>query len=374
MGGETIKDARHIKTKINDVKKPNDAAKTASAGAPDAANPAGPAGIEKPENAGLSGQSFSAEVPPTYAPPKRLDRYIAEDLRLFSRAQIKARKLAAFVNGKSVKISRLLSGGDKITLFWEKAPDRIVVPENIPLKILYEDERVVVVNKKTGMVTHPAAGNWNGTLMNALLAHKKLEAQEDVRSFIAHRLDKDTSGVIICAYTKEAVFFLSSQFKKRAVKKTYYAVVQGEPLEKQGVINKRIRRDKRDRKKFEAFDSPAPPTQNGENAGKKAVTRYKTLKTFAFLDRKYSLLTLRPKTGRTHQIRVHLRSIGVPVLGDPVYGFKDRIFSGLPLMLHAARLCIRIAPGEDPKIFRAPLPKRFRLFLKKAAKQRKTPV
>jgi 23S rRNA pseudouridine1911/1915/1917 synthase len=289
----------------------------------------------------------------------RLDRYIAENLRLFSRSQIKAREFKATVNGKETKISHAIKNGDTLELSWKEAEQVNIVPENIPLDILYEDERVVVINKPQGMVVHPGAGNRRGTLANALYYRKLMgknklaEAQGQdpgPRPGIVHRLDKDTSGVMIAAYDDEALAFLAEQFKSRKVKKTYIAIAHGIPTEKKGRIETYIARDPRDRKRFAVTPW-----------GKIAVTRYSVIKTWPT----HSLILLRPKTGRTHQLRVHLRYLGHPIAGDPLYGSADSLFPQASLMLHAGSLVI-VLPGKDTeRFFKAPLPERFAAMIRR---------
>jgi 23S rRNA pseudouridine1911/1915/1917 synthase len=284
----------------------------------------------------------------------RLDRYVAEYLRLFSRSQIKAKNLTARINGKNAKVSRPVKRGDFLELFWAEAEPTDLIPEDLPLDIVYEDARVVVINKTQGMVVHPGAGNRRGTLANALLA-RRLErglAGEGFRPGIVHRLDKDTSGVIIAAYDDEALTFLSNQFKARKVRKIYAALVTGIPRQREGLIETLIRRDSRDRKKFTiSFDK-----------GKAALTRYRIIRSWDG----YSLLALKPGTGRTHQLRVHLRHLGCPILGDPLYGKTDSRFSQATLMLHAKSLSLVIpaspaeGTGDMYKTFKVPLPGRFR--------------
>ena len=276
----------------------------------------------------------------------RLDRYIAENLGLLSRSQIKARKLHAKINGKDVKISRPVKTGDIIELSWEDSVTEDLIPENLPLDILYEDERLAVINKEQGMVVHPGAGNRQGTLANALYFRRlrKGICAESPRPGIVHRLDKDTSGVIIAAYNDAALAFLSEQFKLRKVKKTYIAIVNGVPKEKKGRIETFISRDRNNRKRFAVSEK-----------GKYALTLYSVKKTW----QTHSLVLLRPKTGRTHQLRVHLRSIGCPVAGDPLYGRGDLLFPKASLMLHSKQLEISL-PGETgTRVFKAPLPSRF---------------
>jgi 23S rRNA pseudouridine1911/1915/1917 synthase len=298
----------------------------------------------------------------------RLDRYIAEYLRLLSRSQIKAKKLRAAVNGKQVKVSRLVKPGDLLELIWPDPEPETLLPEDIPLDIIYEDSRLVVVNKAQGMVVHPGAGNRSGTLANALLARRLAREGEggraaaprerapfsDTRTGIVHRLDKDTSGVIIAAYDDQTLAFLSAQFKERRTRKLYAAIVKGSPPSLRGKVDMRIVRDSRDRKRFTV----------SEDRGKTALTQYRLVKE---LDG-YSLLLLKPRTGRTHQIRVHLKHLGCPILGDPLYGGADPRFPEAALMLHAKSLSLLLPapPPETPRLrtFSAPLPPRFTAFLR----------
>jgi len=283
----------------------------------------------------------------------RLDRYIAENLGLLSRSQIKARELKAAINGKEVKISRVVKNGDTLELVWKEAEPLNIIPENIPLDIIHEDDRSVVINKAQGMVVHPGAGNRRGTLANALyyrrLERNGLADTGGLRPGIVHRLDKETSGVIIAAYDDEALAFLAGQFKSRSVRKTYIAIVNGIPKEKKGRIETFIARDPKDRKRFTIAAR-----------GRLALTYYSVIKTW----RTHSLVLLRPKTGRTHQLRVHLRYLGHPITGDPLYGIADALFPQASLMLHAKSLAI-ILPGEDTKrVFKAPLPERFTAMIR----------
>jgi len=301
--------------------------------------------------------SFSCTVDDPLVPGLRLDRYVAERLKILSRSQIKARRLEARMDGKSVKISRILKGGERIELSWLESESPFLIPQDLPLDVIYEDERVIVVNKAQGMVVHPGAGNRQGTLANALLFRKLKSAGRlpdftpdeagnlaGLRPGIVHRLDKDTSGVIIAAWDEQALAFLSEQFKKRRVRKTYAALVQGCPSEIEGRIKKKIARSRRDRKTFTVSDTE----------GRKSFTYFKVVRSYG----KYSLLLLRPKTGRTHQIRVHLKYLGNPVLGDPIYGQRDSVFPHSTLMLHAKRLSL-VLPSNVRTNFRTPLPERF---------------
>jgi len=289
----------------------------------------------------------------------RLDRYVSEVLGVLSRSQIKARQLKGKINGKNVKLSRIVKKGDNLELIWDDAPPFNLLPENIPLEIIYEDAKCVVINKAQGMVVHPGAGNRQGTLANALyyrrLVNGGKNTNESIRPGIVHRLDKETSGVIVAAYDDEAHAFLAEQFKLRKTKKNYIAIVQGVPKEPKGKIETFLARDPKDRKKFAVSES-----------GRSTITYYKTIKTWRIRNGAYySLILLRPRTGRTHQLRVHLRHIGVPILGDPMYGSADKMFSKASLMLHSRKLAITI-PGEtEERIFSAPMPQRFKEIMEK---------
>ncbi|MCL1813756.1 MAG: RluA family pseudouridine synthase [Treponema sp.] len=294
----------------------------------------------------------------------RLDRYIAETLRLLSRSQIKSRCLEAKLNGKTVKVSRPVKNGDTIELSWQPAAPLYLEPENIALDLIYEDDRCAVINKAQGMVVHPGAGNHSGTLANALLwRHLNRPEQPDYRNGIVHRLDKDTSGVIIAAYDNEALAFLSDQFKAKTIRKRYLALVQGIPVNSKGRIHTRLIRDPRDRKRFTAL----PIIPDSKPQGKIALTRYHVIKSWPG----YSLLILEPKTGRTHQLRVHLKHLGNPIIGDSIYNplyegnrkDRDKNFPNSALMLHALNLAI-VIPGEiEQRVFKAPMPDRFKTVI-----------
>jgi 23S rRNA pseudouridine1911/1915/1917 synthase len=359
--------------------------------------------------------SYSGIVEETMASPLRLDRYVAERLALLSRSQLKARCQTALVNQKKVKISYAVKGGDTLALTWSDSAPLDLIPEDLPLSVLYEDENVAVINKQQGMVVHPGAGNHHGTLANALLFRRTrlgasptapepaapsattptaLTAPVSVtappvsvtappvpvtaptastippwRLGIVHRLDKDTSGVIIAAYNNETLAFLAAQFKNRQTRKVYAAVVHGTPAEQAGVIETYISRDRRDRKRF-AVSTGGTTARGGDTTGgrgKLAVTKYRVLRSWGA----YSLLLLRPKTGRTHQLRVQLRHLGHPILGDPVYGVKDARFPAASLMLHAKSLGIVLPRERKRRVFTTPLPERFLTVLRALGIKRK---
>jgi len=284
----------------------------------------------------------------------RLDRYCALKSGEVSRSRLKNGALSATVNGKAAKLSRAVRPGDLIVLAWEDPVPERIEPENIPLRILYEDANVTVVDKPQGMVTHPAAGNWTGTLVHALMWHWGLAGGgENPRPGIVHRLDKDTSGIIITARNPETETFLQEQFRTRKTVKVYAAILSGVPRAREGEIKTRITRDPKNRKRFTWTDD--------ESRGKHARTAYRVVKTYG----PYALVLFRLHTGRTHQLRVHSKYLGCPILGDPIYGKKDKVFPDATLMLHAKRLTIPLPGARKPLTVRAPLPRRFRGIISK---------
>ena len=249
-------------------------------------------------------------VAPGQKKKERIDKFLAAQLEGASRAKIQKyiEENQVLVNGEPVRASYKISPDDKIVVsIPTSAPPDKVVPEDIPLNVVYEDEYLIVVNKPPGMVTHPAHGNWTGTLANGLLYHcNRLSSLNDyrVRPGIVHRLDKDTSGLIVAAKDDPTHASLAKQFAERTIDREYWALIWGKLSTKRGLIEAEIGRSKSDRKKFAVVED-----------GKFAATEYEILKEFKFL----SLVRLKLRTGRTHQIRVHLSHIGHPVFGDPTY-------------------------------------------------------
>ncbi len=285
----------------------------------------------------------------------RIDKYLSDELALCSRSRLKSDLRRLTVNGREVKLSYRIAEGDVIEAELNEPAAPSFGAEEIPLEVLYEDERAIVIEKPQGMVVHPAAGNRSGTLVQGLLY--RLErlgsefGEECERPGIVHRLDRDTSGVIIAAKDPDSLEALSAQFQARETRKVYYAVVKGRPAAKSGTITGNIARDQAHRKRFTV----------SETRGKPASTGYRVLKIW----KGYSFLRLTPETGRTHQLRVHLKAAGCPILGDPVYARKDPAFPDATLMLHAASLTITL-PGETrPRTFRSRLPDRFAEVLRR---------
>jgi 23S rRNA pseudouridine1911/1915/1917 synthase len=300
---------------------------------------------------------IEVEIPQTIPGNTRIDIYISDVLKLFSRSQVKRRVTLLRVNGGDAKASKHLLPGDRLEITYSDEPGPHLEPEVIELSILYEDRNVLVINKEQGMVVHPAGGNWSGTLVNALLWHsaglKNGFASDEGRPGIVHRLDKDTSGVIITAKDAETRDFLSEQFRRRRAMKRYLAIVEGSLPAGRGRIDTWIARDPHNRKRFTCLLPGSKASR-----GRRALTFYRELKR---LDG-FTLVSLRPRTGRTHQLRVHMAHLGCPIVGDRLYGWKARGRGSWPLMLHAHRLRI-VLPGEQqPRTFEAPVPDRFDEF------------
>ena len=283
----------------------------------------------------------------------RLDAYIAKLKNDISRTMIQ--KLIEegniLVNGKSKKISYKVQLGDEIELNIPKAKEIELKAENIPVEVVYEDDDIIVVNKPKGMVVHPANGNPDGTLVNAIMAMCKDSLSGiggEIRPGIVHRLDKDTSGLLIVAKNDTAHINMSNQIKNREVKKIYIALVRGVVSENEATINMPIGRSTKDRKKMAV-----------RKDGKEAVTHFKVLRRY----RKYTLLEVKIDTGRTHQIRVHMSEIGHPVVGDMVYSNGKNEFGIEGQMLHAKSLDFKHPITGKQMHLEAELPEYFEKVL-----------
>ena len=285
---------------------------------------------------------------------KRLDVYIAskDEETTRSSAQRQIEQGNVVVNGKKItKVSYKVSEGDKIELEEQEPVEIELKAQDIPIDIVYEDKDIIVVNKPKGMVVHPANGNPEGTLVNAIMAICKDSLSGiggEIRPVIVHRLDKDTSGLLIVAKNDMAHVNMSEQIKRHEVKKTYIALVRGIVKENEATIDMPIGRSNSDRKKMAV-------TKNGKNA----VTHIKVLKRYD----KYTLLEINIETGRTHQIRVHLAHIGYPVIGDYIYSNGKNEFGIVGQCLHAKSLEFKHPiTGKDMKL-EAPLPEYFEKVL-----------
>lgn len=286
----------------------------------------------------------------------RLDAVLARARTELSRArwqeEIKANRVT--VNGRPGRCKMKVGPGDRIE--WTRPPPEPVETkaENIPLDVLFEDEDLIVLNKPPGLVVHPAPGHPGGTLVNALLHHcpHLPGIGGERRPGIVHRLDRDTSGVMVVAKNDGALYALARQFKERHTRKEYLALVWGRPRDAAGTIHTRIARSDHNRKKMAAFQlAPADSAPRG----KEAITHFEVLESMGPV----SLLRLRIETGRTHQIRVHLAHIHHPVVGDPVYGGVRAAVDAPRQMLHAERLTLIHPRTRAPMAFAAPLPPDF---------------
>lgn len=256
------------------------------------------------------------------------------------------------VNGKKVKASYKVSKGDVIEFEEEEIKESKLEAEDIPLDVIYEDNDILVVNKQKGLVVHPGNGNPNGTLVNAVLARCKDSLSGiggEIRPGIVHRIDKDTSGLLIIAKNDVAHINVSEQIKDHKVKKTYIALVRGRIKENEATINMPIARSKNDRTKMAV-----------DKNGKEAITHFKVLKKYE----KYTLLEVNIETGRTHQIRVHMSQIGFPIVGDYVYSNGKNPFGVVGQMLHSEKLeFVHPTSGKEMKL-EAPIPEYFEKVLK----------
>ena len=284
----------------------------------------------------------------------RIDKYLSDVIEGKSRSFIQGliEKDSIKVNGKIPKSNYKLKALDDIEVILPEPEVLNVEAENIPIDIIYEDEDVVVVNKAQGMVVHPAPGNYNGTLVNALLYHcKNLSSINGViRPGIVHRIDKDTSGVLVIAKNDEAHTFLSEQLKDHSMKREYYAIIEGRLKNDRGTIDKSLGRSKKDRLKIGIVEG-----------GKRAVTHYEVIERY----NGYTLIKCVLETGRTHQIRVHMASIGFPLVGDPLYGFKRQKFKVEGQVLHAKTLGFIHPRTKKYMEFTTDLPEYFTNILNK---------
>ncbi|MBT9832605.1 RluA family pseudouridine synthase [Clostridium baratii] len=287
----------------------------------------------------------------------RIDKFLSEKFEGKSRSYIQGliEEESILVNNKKVKSNYKLKETDEIKVFMKEPKELEVEAENIPIDIIYEDSDVIVVNKAKGMVVHPAPGNYNGTLVNALLYHcTDLSSINGViRPGIVHRIDKDTTGILVIAKNDEAHNKLSDQLKEHSMKREYYALVEGRIKANSGTIDKPLARSKKDRLKIAIVEG-----------GKRAVTHYEVIEKF----KNTTLVKCVLETGRTHQIRVHMSSIGYPLVGDPVYGFKKGKFKCEGQMLHAKTLGF-IHPRTNEYVeFTSELPENFKALIENLRK------
>ena len=283
----------------------------------------------------------------------RLDKIISELEQDISRTAIQ-RMIDdgnILVNERKVKTSYKVAEGDLITILDEEPKETDLVPQDIPLNIIYEDDDILIINKEKGMVVHPGAGNPDGTLVNAIMAKCKDSLSGiggKIRPGVVHRIDKDTSGLVIIANNDKTHINISEQIKNREVEKTYFALVRGNIKENEAVINMPIGRSTKDRKKMAV-----------DKKGKEAITEFKVLEKYDG----FTYIEVKIKTGRTHQIRVHMAEIGYPIVGDEVYSNGRNPFNVKGQMLHAAKLGFIHPSTKEKVVFEAPLPEYFQNVL-----------
>jgi len=271
----------------------------------------------------------------------RIDRFLTDKLPNVSRNKVQGAVREGFVkvNDLPVKPNHKIKPGDTIVVALPVPPrDEDVTPENIPLEIVFEDKHILVVNKPAGMVVHPAYQNWSGTLVNALVYHfNNLPEMKgnDGRPGLVHRIDKDTSGLLVIAKTEEAMAPLARQFFDHSIERTYNALVWGEPKETEGTVDINLGRSLKDRRVTAAFPDG--------DFGKRAVTHYKVLKDLRYV----SLIECRLETGRTHQIRAHMKYLGCPLFNDSTYG-GDKVLKGAVFSKYKAFVdnCFKLTPGQ----------------------------
>jgi len=312
--------------------------------------------------------------------PLRIDKFLMDRVENVTRVKVQEAidSIKVLVNDKPTKSSYKVKPGDLIVVIAYEAPrDVEIIPENIPLDIVYEDEHLAIINKKPGMVAHPGYGNYSGTLVNALAWHfQKGSPEGNIRPWLVHRIDKDTSGLLIVAKTEMAMNKLAYQFKHHTIDRLYNAIVWGTFKENEGTITGNIARSERDRKIFRVYDNP--------EVGKHAITHYRVLQNLTYV----SLVECKLETGRTHQIRVHLKHIGHTLFNDAHYGgnkilkgvvfskykqFVENCFRLMPRQaLHAKTLGFDHPETGERMYFDSPLPRDFSAVLDKWQKVNET--
>jgi len=307
--------------------------------------------------------------------PLRIDKFLFNKLEGTSRSRIQAAANAGNIlsNGQAVKPNYRVKPGDILSIVLPHPPRKLeLIPEDIPLDIVFEDEYVIVLNKEAGLVVHPGYGNYTGTMVNALMYHLRdnpLFHSGEERPGLVHRIDKNTSGLLVVAKNELSLNKLASQFFHKSSTRTYYALAWGDMKEEEGTIRGHIGRNPKDRKQMCVFP-------DGEQ-GKEAVTHYRVIERLGYVN----LLECRLETGRTHQIRVHLQYMGHPLFNDPEYG-GDRILRGTTFTRYRQFVenCFKLLPGQalhartlgfahpvsgKEMLFEAPLPEGFSAVLQK---------
>ncbi len=280
----------------------------------------------------------------------RIDKYLGDTISDLSREMIikLIKDGEVLVNGKNIKSSYKATENDEVLINIPEPKEINIVPQNIPLNIVYEDQDILVINKQKGLVVHPGNGNEDGTLVNAIMAYCKKDLSGIggvIRPGIVHRIDKDTSGILIIAKNDKAHLNISEQIKNHQVKKTYIALVRGIVKENEATINMPIGRSTKDRTKMAV-----------DRNGKEAITHFSVIKRYEDM----TLLKVRIETGRTHQIRVHLSHIGYPIIGDNVYSNGKNKFNVVGQMLHSYEIEFTHPTTGEKMVLKAELPEYFK--------------
>ena len=292
---------------------------------------------------------------PQEAAFQRADSFLSTQLEDMTRSAVQSliEDGAVLLRGRPIKKNYKVAAGDVLDVTVPEPKEVEITPEDIPLDVVYEDGDIIVVNKPQGMVVHPAVGNWSGTLVNALMYHcgdSLSGINGELRPGIVHRIDKDTSGLLVVAKNDLAHQGLAEQIKEHSAGRRYYAVVMGNIREDSGTVDAPIARHKTDRKKMAVIPG-----------GREAITHYEVLERY----RGYTYMAFQLETGRTHQIRVHMAHLGHPIIGDPLYGSKADKWKLDGQCLHAGELRLRHPRTGENMVFTAPLPPQFEAVLKK---------
>jgi 23S rRNA pseudouridine1911/1915/1917 synthase len=290
---------------------------------------------------------------------ERIDRFLSQSLEIdLSRSYIQKliKEENILVNGKPIKQNYRVKTDDSILISIPEPEELSLAPEDIPIQIIFEDESIAIINKSPGMVVHPGPGNWNRTLVNALLFHlRDLSSIGGIsRPGIIHRLDKDTSGLMIIAKNDHAHRFLTQKFSHREIKKRYSAMIVGKPRKPHDIINRPIGRHPRYRHKMTIRED-----------GREAITEYFLKDIWNSRSGLFSLMDIVPHTGRTHQIRVHLSSIGNPIVGDPIYSKRSHKYGVPHLLLAAVSIEFDHPDSKERLRFEIPLPENIKNFIKR---------
>ncbi len=291
------------------------------------------------------------------APGGRLDHFLVKHVPEHSRNRLQQliRKGNVTVDGVTVTKSGFhLEGGERVEVVIPAVARTKLIPESIPLDVVFENEDVLIVNKPAGMVVHPSPGHDRATLVNAALGHSPdiKGVGGELRPGVVHRLDKNTSGLVVLAKHDQALRMIQAQFKDRTVEKVYLALVDGEPPTPSGKVDAPVGRNPRHRKRMAVVP---------ESRGRVACTNYRTLERLG----NHTLLEVKPETGRTHQIRVHMSFLGCPIVGDRIYGRRKPSFTLQRHFLHALRLTFQLPEDSETRTFEAPLPGNLEAILER---------